>query len=260
MTVRERILTAARQLAAERPVDSISLADVARAADVSWPTVRRHIGGKTHLKEFLASERLATTPPDRDTRGRILSAAARVFARNGYDGATLDQVAATAGLTKGAVYWHFASKSDLFLALLEENTRQQSSDLPAALQEFSRIADPVERLTAILTDQFATCLEDQDWPRLYLEFSASSRDPQVRERLHELHRSFHAIVSDVIRQAQVEGSLAPDLDPYAVAVMFSSLLRGLSLTWLVSAEHLDAEDLIPKLARILWQGLGTSRS
>ncbi len=241
MTVRERILTAARQLAAERPVDSISLADVARAADVSWPTVRRHIGGKTHLKEFLASERLATTPPDRDTRGRILSAAARV-------------------LTKGAVYWHFASKSDLFLALLEENTRQQSSDLPAALQEFSRIADPVERLTAILTDQFATCLEDQDWPRLYLEFSASSRDPQVRERLHELHRSFHAIVSDVIRQAQVEGSLAPDLDPYAVAVMFSSLLRGLSLTWLVSAEHLDAEDLIPKLARILWQGLGTSRS
>src|SRR6266508_1511503 len=69
MTVRERILTAARQLAAERPVDSISLADVARAADVSWPTVRRHIGGKTHLKEFLASERLATTPPDRDTPG-----------------------------------------------------------------------------------------------------------------------------------------------------------------------------------------------
>jgi AcrR family transcriptional regulator len=54
-----------------------------------------------------------------ETRGRLLESAARVYARRGFDGATLDEVAAEAGLTKGAVYDHFGSKEKLLLALLD---------------------------------------------------------------------------------------------------------------------------------------------
>src|SRR5260370_11763687 len=59
------------------------------------------------------------------TRQHLLEAAAIVFTRNGFHGSTLDEVAATAGFTKGAVYSNFKSKDELFLALLDERVERQ---------------------------------------------------------------------------------------------------------------------------------------
>lgn len=255
MSVHEQILAATRRLAAERPQDRISLTDVAREAGVSWPTVRRHLGGKAQLKEFLNAERSETTPPDLDTPGRILRAAAHVFARQGYNGATLDDVAAEAGLTKGAVYWHFASKSELFLALLEERMRRQFADLPATVQSVTG----VESLAATLDVGFVACQEQQDWPPLLLEFAASSRDDAVRERLRALYRIGDEIGRDAVRKAQAEGRMSPDVDPLAVSTLIGALFRGLLMSWLVDPDPVEAADLIPKLARILWHGMGPAR-
>ena len=58
------------------------------------------------------------------TRDYLLQAAAQVFAERGFHGASLDEVAAAAGFTKGAVYSNFKNKEDLFLALLEANQRR----------------------------------------------------------------------------------------------------------------------------------------
>ena len=60
-----------------------------------------------------------------ETRARLLEAAARVYARRGFSGATLDEVAAEAGFTKGAVYGHFGSKENLLLALMDEHLARQ---------------------------------------------------------------------------------------------------------------------------------------
>src|SRR6476646_7446205 len=59
------------------------------------------------------------------TRQHLLDAAAIVFTRNGFHGSTLDEVASTAGFTKGAVYSNFTSKDDLFLALLDDRMERQ---------------------------------------------------------------------------------------------------------------------------------------
>src|ERR1700689_4541399 len=60
-----------------------------------------------------------------ETRTRLLEAAARGYARRGLDGAPLEEVAAEAGFTKGAVYGNFGSKENLLLALMEEHLGQQ---------------------------------------------------------------------------------------------------------------------------------------
>ena len=62
------------------------------------------------------------------TRAQLLSAAARVYARRGFDGATLDEVAEEAGFTKGAVYDHFGSKENLLFALLDEHLSGQIAE------------------------------------------------------------------------------------------------------------------------------------
>ena len=87
----------------------------------------------THApRPFDRSERRART------RAQLLSAAARVYARRGFDGATLDEVAEEAGFTKGAVYDHFGSKENLLFALLDEH-------LSAQIAEQIALFDPTKR-------------------------------------------------------------------------------------------------------------------
>lgn len=256
MSAQQQVLAAAQRLAATQPIESISLADVAREAGVSWPTVRRHIGGKARLRELLNAEHGETVAPPQDTAGRILAAAAHVFARHGYNGATLDDVAAEAGLTKGALYWHFASKNDLFLALMEDNIRRQVEQLPAIVAQMR----DVESLTAILQSSLIACIDQQDWPRLMMEFATFSRDPVASKRMRELSRLSDDVGAQATSQAQHDGRVANNLDPRAVQLLFTAVIRGLLMTWLINPEPQEATDLIPLLARVIWQGIAPAQS
>src|SRR5579862_5698159 len=76
--------------------------------------------------------------PDRrrqQTRAYLLKAAEQVFSERGFHGATLDEVAAVAGFTKGAVYSNFQSKDDLFLALLEARYQSGMASVRALLDD-----------------------------------------------------------------------------------------------------------------------------
>ena len=115
-----------------------------------------------------------------DSRTRLLDAAASVFAAKGYRAATVDEVAAAAGLSKGTFYWNFKSKEDLFQTLLEERI-----DRPArALMEISRTA-PANRATAsdvsaglarLLTGERETLMLLQEY------WAAATRDPRLARR------------------------------------------------------------------------------
>ncbi|GHP00155.1 hypothetical protein KSF_102020 [Reticulibacter mediterranei] len=258
MTVREQILSAAQRLATEYPLDQLSLAQVARAAGVSWPTVRRYIGNTARLKELLAEERGESATSEQNTHSRILAAAHQIFAEQGYVGATLDEVAAAAGLTKGAIYWHFASKSDLFLALLQAYCQEQAALLPQAFERASSAPDPVTWLSALLLE-LLPAQKDVVWPRLLTEFLASSRDQQVRNHLRAMLRDCRQMVCAFVRQLQQEQRLTREIDPMAVAVLFNALLQGLLQLSLLEDEEFHLATLTPAIAALLWQGLAPSR-
>ena len=98
-----------------------------------------------------------------DTRERILAAAGHVFARKGYQAASLDEVASAAGMTKGAIYWHFRSKSDLFFALLDYKFEQNITPVPEELRAAAAAAmtgDPRQALTLLLQTAFARMRAD----------------------------------------------------------------------------------------------------
>jgi TetR/AcrR family acrAB operon transcriptional repressor len=253
MDVRERLLTAARSLAAERPLEQLTLAAVARAAGVSWPTARRHLGSKERLQALLAGERSGQGVAG--TRSRLIAGAARVFARRGYGEATLDEVAEEAGLTKGAVYWHFASKSDLYLALLEERVKQEAAALPAAIGEAADSPEPLTGLTRLLERQFALAYAEPDRPRLSLEFLSRSWDPEVRARLSDLNFDAHRRLAEMLGGVQQAGLLASDLDPFVVSVFFSAMIEGLVRYWLIDPERIDPQAWAPVLARLILKGV-----
>ncbi|MGQ7277987.1 TetR/AcrR family transcriptional regulator [Brevibacillus thermoruber] len=258
MTTRERIMEAARRLAARHPFDKISFADVAKAAGVHWTAVRRHFGSKQEMRAWLAQQQADSAPSLADTRTRILDAAARVFARLGYAGASLEQVAADAGMTKGAVYWHFSSKSDLFAALCEKNLTQQLQVLSRQAASALDSASPAQGLARLLQSQFACVEEGQGNPMLFFEFVTASRDPAVGEALRAAYGKIIDGVSGVIAQLQESGAVKRDCDPGALAVLFQALINGLLLGWLIAPDRIRFEQVVPELSRVLWQGLQPS--
>lgn len=257
-------MTAARTLAGEKPATEISLAELARASGVSWPTVRRHVGGRDGLPRFLvaigAVSADAAGPEGAgveaaDTRSRILQAAFRTFAEHGYSGATLDDVAAAAGLTKGAVYWHFAGKDDLCMALIEERFRRETIRIPDHIREAVSEGEGERALLAFVAHEVRQAREAESWRRLGLEFVSRSRNPALRRRYGELARKIHADTIPVAQGLIDSGVFAKDLDPKALAFTWRCILLGLGLWMTQDPDGVDFDAMAPRLAQVMWRGM-----
>ncbi|MEW9900934.1 TetR/AcrR family transcriptional regulator [Chitinivorax sp. PXF-14] len=245
------LLGVLRTLAAERSLDQIGYGDVAAGAGVPWQTVRRVLGPRESFAALLAD----SGDGGFDTRSKILAAAGKVFAQKGYGGASLDAVAAEAGLTKGAIYWNFSSKADLFFALLDVRFKRSVDSLPLLMQAAVAAEDKKQGLTQLVENVWQEGTVDPDWPQLFLEFMTQARDPETRERLARVYREGYAVSEKATAILKKTGQTAPELDGKVVAVFWSALLDGLMLANLVDPEGLDIGNLLPKLIDVVWHGL-----
>ena len=266
MKVRDRIIQAAHALSEKKAVGEISLAEIARESGVSWPTVRRHVGGRDGLPGFLHRAGVVPVEPSAkgsakdqpiDTRSRILRAAFQIFAERGYSGATLDDVAAVAGMTKGAVYWHFAGKDDLCMALIEDRFQREGSRYADAVQSAVRegggAGEPV--VVAFMASEVVQAHNAEGWRQLGLEFMSRSRDPSIRRRYAELSDKIYRETIPVVGALIESGVVAENLDPKAVAALWRCLLLGMGLWMTQDPEGVDFEAMAPSLARLLWRGM-----
>src|ERR1700689_292354 len=106
-------------------------------------------------------------PTRADARARLLTAAGTVFAERGYDRASLDDVAVAAGLTKGAVYSSFASKEELFYALMRERIRERLELVNKAVERQATVRDITRDAGSALAELISSQAE---WHLLFIEF------------------------------------------------------------------------------------------
>src|SRR2546425_7612463 len=104
-----------------------------------------------------------------ETRQRLVEAALGVFARHGYDRATVDEIVRGAGFSKGAFYVHFNSKDDLFWAMLEERISRQQEAFRHTLDAGLPVA---QNLQLLLKGVFALTRHDPLWSAMFTEFAA----------------------------------------------------------------------------------------
>jgi AcrR family transcriptional regulator len=158
-------------------------------------------------------------------------------------------------MTKGAVYWHFANKAELFLALVKARADQQLESMPERVEAALGMPDAREGLTRILGLQLAAVKTDPVFPRLFLEFVSESRDPEVRETMAQVYRQSHEITAGLTENLRKQGRVSEKADPEAFAVLWSALLDGLSLLLLVDPDRVDPEALAPQLVELIWNGM-----
>ena len=167
------------------------------------------------------------------TRRQLLEAAQRVFADGGYEGATVDDIAEAAGCSKGAYYFHFASKEEALVALLDEWAAYWSDRLTQALD--TRLPPAVALFT--LLNALLSVEAEGGWePQLVLEFwSHAERSAPARRRLLQAQRSWRRLLAKAIAQAQQAGALATDVRPEAAAATLLALRDGLLVQACVGA-------------------------
>lgn len=248
--MREQLLSSLRDLARGR-ASPPSLAELATHAAVPESVVREHLGPAENFAALLAWQQ-----PVQETRDRILASAARVFGQKGFERSSLDEVAADAGMTKGAIYWHFKSKNDLFFALLDQRFQLHTSPLMVDLATMvSSGADPKAGMMEMFRAGMQRCVEDPAWARLYLECLSLGRNEDVRERLSSFYDQVWDMSAHFTRELQGRGLAATETDPHTAAVFWAALFDGLVLAWLIKGGKLDLDQLLPGIFNMLWRGI-----
>jgi AcrR family transcriptional regulator len=183
--------------------------------------------------------RLSREQARQQTRQRLLDAAADVFKRLGYHGATLEAVAEAAGYTKGAVYSNFDTKADLFQALLD---RYVQAEISSQEQQFAgmTLEEAIDSLEAIFERQIRS---DPLWTVLRMEFwLVASRDSEVRRRLVAKAEPFRQRAGEVIDDLLSGAGQTPPFTGRELGILVNALVTGLAV---VRQHEPDAVD--PKL-------------
>jgi AcrR family transcriptional regulator len=158
------------------------------------------------------------------TRAFLLQVAAEVFAERGYTETTIAELIARSGLTKGAFYFHFSSKEQLALAVIEEKQRQWIESVMAAAGVESRALDQLRAVAVALVRVH------RDDPSAF-SVSRLTRDlarvPPVSELVRDHTRTWVGLVAGLIREAQADGDLPAGVDADDLAAVLVAATDGL---------------------------------
>ena len=184
------------------------------------------------------------------TRGKVLDAADHVFARRGYHEATLGEIAGVAGLSKGALYYNFRSKQDLFLALLEARMDERLREIEAA---FEHSEAPARR---VALDYVENLKQNEDWIALFFEFAAqAARGGEVRDHLAERFREFWAALAKLVDQQARERGIERPLPAQDLAITMDLLGIRFMLTRILHADGVP-DDLLGQALASMLRGVG----
>jgi AcrR family transcriptional regulator len=172
------------------------------------------------------SSRLSRSEQNDRNRALLLAAARRVFLARGYYAATLEQIADEAGFSKGVVYSRFASKADMFLALLEDRIEERAAQNAAAARQLAGSGG----FNALLDLAQQAELAAPGWRLLVTEFRIhAARDPELNRRYAALHaRTVEGIARVLVTISAGGGETLPS-PPRQLAELLLAIEAGLAL-------------------------------
>lgn len=171
-----------------------------------------------------------------ETKQRLLATAADVFARLGYERASIAQIASDAGLSTGAIYAHYAGKAELFVATLRAHAEQEVEQLLGGESTLDFASFLVARGESLERRSTA------DSNLLIEAVVAAKRDPQVLQVLVTSFADRERMLVELLRAAQEVGAIDGDLAPEAVVRFTFMLALGSVLVRALDLPSTDRDD------------------
>ncbi len=192
----------------------------------------------------------AKTRQSAETREAILGSALRLFAKHGVAGSSIDQIAQDAGITKGAVYWHFESKDALFDAILERIRLRWQEAVQAPLAHKSTATARLQALFDGYSDLFTETPEIC----LFMQRVLLEGDREFSPRVGRIFTQTARLMARILDEGKTRGELRADLDTTAAGHAILGSISGASQQSLanrsMTIEMLLAEAREMTLARV----------
>lgn len=190
---------------------------------------------------FLPVVMRRTKEDAQQTRESLLDAAEHLFAERGVSRTSLQDIAKAAGVTRGAVYWHFADKTELFNAMMARTTLPMEDTLKSIDTE--QEAKPLLELKASMMDVMRRIAHDPRTQRVFdiatLKVEYIDELSGIRERHLNVHSSCQSHVEATFRRAQALGHIRADLNLHVLAVTYMALVNGLIHNWMLDQSRHD---------------------
>jgi AcrR family transcriptional regulator len=192
-----------------------------------------------------------------EKRRVILDAAVRVFARKGYHGSRVGDIAEEAGIAHGLLYHYFASKEEVLATVFRENWGR----LLEAFHQVEASGEPaLEQLRRVAKILLRSWRDDPDLVRVMVREVA--RSPHLQLQVNEIREGF-LVIQRIVECGQAEGAFRSDLDPRLVSWIFYGALEELLTGW-VLGQLPDGDEEVTRAERtiidVLCDGLAAGRA
>lgn len=193
------------------------------------------------------------------TRQQLLDAALVVFSAKGYASTRLEDIAAEAGVTRGAIYWHFGNKAELYNTLLTEYGAGYGQVVMGAIAEGGTALDILRRLMVRSLEFLVTDERHRAIVELSLFKTELSDDLKAgwNLKLDNMYNGIHSL-AELMREGITAGDLRADLEPIEAARAFLAYMNGISTLWLMDQmgqRTIRLKHSAPALAEIYLRGI-----
>jgi len=182
----------------------------------------------------------------------ILEAAIKVFARRGFYGTTISQIAREAGVADGTIYLYFKNKDDILVQFFTYKTRQVFSGFR---EELDRAVNAIEKLRNLIRRHLEEFQRDRDMALVYHAVTRQ-QDRLVRKEIKEISKMYLDIVAEIVEQGQAEGVMRKDLYMTVVKRYILGAVDEIINTWLHSGGKYDLVSMADPLIDLFIHGIG----
>jgi len=193
------------------------------------------------------------------SRREIVSVAIDCFSRYGYQGTSIDRIARAAGVTKGALYYHFKDKEALLFGALDDRIGGFER---MVVERVTRLRDPLAALYAVAD----ICVEQatrSNHRRFMLTLMVEALDthPALSERFRQMMRRFRDFLANTVQIGQKKGLFRDDLDPALAAQLFVSGLIGSEIQYYQDPKAIALRESARAVTEqfVIWLGAGRLR-
>lgn len=199
--------------------------------------------------------RLNREETKRRTREHLLASARQIFAKRGFAGASVDEIAEHAGYSKGAVYSNFESKEALFLELLRDRMADEIADLQQALKE----SRSFQEVLAALKMRYSTLETQVTWCLLSSEFQLQAgRNPEFADAFADLYRNQRKAVAKLVTLVAEKAGAKPTWSADKIATSLMALTHGIALQRAADPKSVRADTAGQALQLFLGAVLGSA--
>ena len=161
------------------------------------------------------------------TRQQLLEAGCKIFGDKGYAATRLSDIAEKAGVTRGAIYWHFKNKKELFIALFQEKVEPFINVIEEILDEKLEPLQMLYRMISSILDKMEKNVEFRSYQALeFANRNVQQEIPELRDYMVKRTDKFVQEIKAIIIQGQKLGEIRNDITPDAIMGTFITLFRG----------------------------------